>query len=349
MTDKNKYLEFSQADFLCDEFFQDWIFKKTEENDSFWQAWLKEHPEKKEMLEASGKLLESLRFREDWPEEDRVNASLEESLRLIGEMEASGGRTPARVVRIRRFLRVAALFVLVAGIGAFIYKYSRKESRMEIATSYGSIKNITLPDNSSIVLNANSKISYNKNWTEGKPREIWLEGEAFFNVKHLDADNKITEQERFLVHIDDMTVEVLGTSFDVRQRRGKTEVVLQSGKVKILLNDRNSSHIIMKPGQKVSIEHLTKQYTIDSTVKPDEYISWIDKKLQLTNASLNQIIQYLEDNFGCKIVLQDSVLGNRRIQGIILLDNLDDALFVISNVLNVKIEKEDNMIFFIPK
>jgi transmembrane sensor len=328
MIDKNKYLEFAQNDFLCDELFQDWVLRK--DNDLFWQSWLKEHPQKVEMLETARAMILNIGFREDLPEQERVNASLLQALTRINEMEAAQEELPPvrRMIWHRKLARIAAIFILVLGVGGLIYQLMKKEPLLEMTTAFAHTKDILLPDSSAIVLNANSKISYRKTWSPGKPREVWLEGEAFFNVKHLDTDNSITGNERFLVHINDITVEVLGTSFNVRQRRGKTAVVLQSGRVRLLLNDGKGSEVDLVPGQFVSVEDLTKQYT---------------------NGSLKEIVQYLEDYYGINIVLKDPSLLNRKIEGTIMLDNLDDALFVLSQILNIKIVKENSNIIFMSR
>ena len=347
ITDKNKYLAFSENDFLCDEFFQDWVLNKDEPTNLFWQQWLKDHPEKQPVVETARAIIAHFQFKKVMPDKARVEASLADALRIIGNEPVA--EPVLQIVWRRRLLKIAAILILLLGSGVIMYQLMNKEPLTEMATSNAIIKDIILPDSSSIVLNANSKISFNKDWAPGKPREIWLEWEAYFNVKHLDTDNKITENERFLVHVKDVTVEVLGTTFNVRERRGTTSVVLQSGKIRLLLNDPKHSALLLKPGQLVSIENLTKSYTMATIAQPEELSAWVNKKLILTNASLKEIIPSLEDYYGINIVLSDSALINRKIEGTIMLDNLDDALFVLSNILNVKTIKQNNKIFFMPK
>jgi transmembrane sensor len=124
---------------------------------------------------------------------------------------------------------------------------------------------------------------------------------------------------------------------------------LQSGRVRLLLNDGKGSEVDLVPGQFVSVEDLTKQYTVDSTAQPAEYSAWINKKFILNNGSLKEIVQYLEDYYGINIVLKDPSLLNRKIEGTIMLDNLDDALFVLSQILNIKIVKENSNIIFMSR
>jgi len=239
----------------------------------------------------------------------------------------------------------AAMILIVASIW-FVVKGGNKNV---IATEYGEQKKISLQDETEITLNAHSSIKYSKRWKDDQPREVWLKGEAFFKVKHLDTDNKISEGERFLVHVKDVTVEVLGTSFDIRERRSKTEIVLESGKIKLSFNDGKRPDITMAPGQIVTISPNSLMYVKDSTINATDYRAWTNKRLVLNNGSLEEIIQYLEDNYGKKIIVQDTSLYRRQYQGMLMLDNLDDALFVLSKVLDVNIVKHNNTIFFKPK
>ena len=178
---------------------------------------------------------------------------------------------------------------------------------------------------------------------------MWLEGEAFFDVKHLNYNAKhIQPYERFIVHTKDLVVEVLGTSFNIRQRRGKTEVVLQTGKISISFNDKKHDGIMMSPGDIVTY-NPTAEELLRTTTIPENYTAWRERKLLLNNPTVNEIVQYLEDNYGKKIVLDETQLGTRRIEGPILINNLDDALFILSTVLNVDIIKQDTTLFIRPR
>ena len=242
---------------------------------------------------------------------------------------------------LRRIGTIAAAIGGIVILGSVLFLMNSKQKDSVIATNFGELKQITLPDSTHIVLNAHSTIKYLNKWKENEPREVWLEGEAFFDVTHLNKNSSsIQPGERFLVHVDDLNIEVLGTSFNIRERRGKTEVVLQSGKIKLSLKDKE---IMMQPGDWVVYNPVEKSI-IRSATNPENYSAWKEKKLILNNPTVQEIVQYLEDSFGKKIVLENPALQTKKIEGPILLSNLDDALFVISTVLNVKVEQKDNVL-----
>jgi ferric-dicitrate binding protein FerR (iron transport regulator) len=175
-----------------------------------------------------------------------------------------------------------------------------------------------------------------------------LEGEAFFNIKHINSSPHIKPYERFIVHAKNASIEVLGTQFNVRERRDKTEIVLQQGRIKVTFKTSAEPAIMLQPGQIITIG-AHKQTVISTTTTPEEYTAWKNKKLILTNATLKEIVEYLEDNFGKRIILTDPVLENRRIEGTFKLDNLDDALLFLSKALNLNIVQQDSTLFISSK
>lgn len=341
------YKQFSEKDFITDPFFQDWVINPTPENEAFWSGFLFENPEKKAEVENGRRLLGRLHFKAHLPDETLVQQSFLRHLEQIEERQA------AIVVRIdrkntyKKLLKIAAVF---GGIALLIATFiavrndAGKNQKIAVSTDYGSLDSLLLPDSSLVVLNANSKIEFKKGWVKGKQREVWLDGEAFFDVRHLNHNvQDIQPDERFIVHTKDLDIEVLGTSFDVRLRRGKTEVVLQSGKIRISFKDSTRKEVIMNPGDMLT--YIPEEKIIQQTTTvPENYTAWKEKKLVLNDPTVDEIIAYLEDTYGKKITLQNAAIGKRKIDGPIYLNNLDDALFILSIAENVKVIKRDSTI-----
>ncbi len=248
----------------------------------------------------------------------------------------------------RRWVSAAAVFIVIAGISAIFYAVNENNNKNEFATNYGVIDTLVLPDNSVVVLNANSKLKYNKKWSPNEPRELWLQGEGFFDVKHLNNGADVNPYEQFIVHVKNATIEVLGTIFNVRERRGKTEIVLQQGKIRVTFEKPGAPGVIMQPGQIMTIDSLDRQPRI-TNASAEDYLKWREKKLELTNATLKEIVEYLEDNYGKRIILSSALLDNRKIGGTFRMDNLDDALFALSKALNLEIVEDNNTLYITPK
>jgi ferric-dicitrate binding protein FerR (iron transport regulator) len=335
---EEQYSGFSETDFLADPFFQDWVIHARRESEIFWKQFLSHYPHKKEEVENARKLLIYLSFKEHIPSEDLVQQSLQKHLQEIEKLEEEKVISLYRPKKWSTALKVAAFAGgVILFLSALLLLNNIRDRKITALTDYGKLDSLFLPDSSKVVLNAHSKIRYSKDWTKDKQREVWLEGEAFFDVRHINEQKEnIQPFERFLVHTEDLDIEVLGTSFNIRQRRGITEVVLQTGSIKVLFRKGERKEMILKPGELLAY-NPDEEVIEQTTTNPHEYTAWKEKKLILHNPSVNEIVAYLEDNFGKKIILQTSGLGEKELSGPIPLSNLEDALFILSTVYNMEV------------
>lgn len=245
-----------------------------------------------------------------------------------------------RSIRIRQFTkwsaRIAALFLAVI----FIYEVSQYGTKLT-NTTYGERKEVLLPDESIINLNSNSKLSYVRNWKTNKPREVWMNGEAMFEVKHTAILNRLRENDRFIVHVGDLSLTVLGTKFNVKERRGRVEVSLLEGSVRVTSEDGLLK--VMAPGEVFiydknnKTEQLVKKNTAASS-------SWTKGEIEMEHANLSSLIEILEDNYGYQVILEDSSLLDKHLTGVIPLKSIDDILFVVKHTMDVNIRKNNKQI-----
>lgn len=346
----NNYVNYSSRDFICDPFFQDWVAGTAESDDSFWQAFLLQHPEAGENVHTAKAFLEGIRFREEWPADDRVVDLFEQHWQQVTALPPTGEQEVTEqwgsvIKTMRRFWWVAALLATMVVISVTWYR--AQTIKQTVATAYGAKQTIVLPDGSVVVLNAHSSVVYDKNWSAKSIREVWLTGEGYFDVKPI-AGNALQTMQPFRVHAGALTVEVLGTRFDIRDRRGLTEVALEQGKVAVHFTKGGHSSVLMRPGE-VLVYNNEKNDIIKDTVNVTDYSAWKKNRLILRNPTVREIAGYLEDNFGYRIIVEDSSMWSRKVNGPILYDNLNDALFILSTVLNTKVIKSDSTITLRPR
>ena len=332
------FKDFSEEDFAVHPFFQDWIMHADTNSERFWRTFVTQYPHKKSAIDNARALLQQLRFKGHSVTDEEVHRHF---LQHMASIQQNGKRreNKLRSFLISKWMEAAVLAGMVAAVLFYLYHFSNKPEQIIAASRYGEIRTILLPDSSTVTLNAHSSIRFS-NWSKKASREVWLEGEAFFTVKHLEDQGAYN---RFLVHGNHFTVEVLGTQFNIRQRRGTAEIVLQTGSIMLQLNNQSRTPLIMKPGEQVIYQPKTNRLKRTVT-QPQEYSAWKENKLVLNDPTLEQITHYLEDNFGKKIRVADPALKYRKIEGPILLNNLDDALFIITTVLNTKVQRKDNTI-----
>jgi ferric-dicitrate binding protein FerR (iron transport regulator) len=163
---------------------------------------------------------------------------------------------------------------------------------------------LKLADGTTVKLNKGSELKVAGMEKEATgSREVWLRGEAFFDVSHL-ANNR-----GFVVHSGDVNVAVLGTRFNVRTTLSRTAVALESGKVELSINAAHSQKLVMKPGELV--EYSTSSHTpVKTKINVHNYSAWQSGKVILENAGLSEIQKVLEERYGLKTEAeQGSELG----------------------------------------
>ena len=200
-----------------------------------------------------------------------IDAVLEKIiLRIERDRDQSNKEAPVISVEkekpgIRRYLtvfsKVAAILLICLGSVYFIYEKAKPNGHVEQAivkntdwqtkqTNKGAKSTIFLQDGTKVILNADSKLRFPKSFS-GATREIYLTGEAFFDVAHNAA-------MPFIIHTDKMNIKVLGTEFNVKSypEDSAYETTLIRGSIEVTLKDRPSDRIILKPKEKLIVANL---------------------------------------------------------------------------------------------
>lgn len=258
--------------------------------------------------------------------------------------ERTGKRTVisfSEILKNKSYLAVAATAVAatIILVSAFGLVWFNKSGITEISTSYGQIQNVILPDSSAVVLNGNSHLKYNKSWND-TPREIWLEGEAFFDVKHLKTNSSFT------VHLSNgKNIEVLGTEFNVIDRNTRSCIVLKSGSIRLSLPD-NKKDIYLKPGDLLEINDSNprKEEIQKVVVNPDTYSSWIKGRWRLEGTSLKEMLQKVEENYGIAVSVENKDLLSKKVSGSVPLSqyHADTLINDIADLFELQLIRKDN-------
>ncbi|MCA0133778.1 FecR family protein [Winogradskyella alexanderae] len=219
-------------------------------------------------------------------------------------------------------LRIAA----VLAIGFSIYFYTNTLDT-NINTTVAQQTTIELPDASSVELNANSSLRFNKSKWQSN-RDVYLEGEAFF---------KVAKGEKFDVITADGVVSVLGTQFNVKQRSGYFEVTCYEGLVAVKFNGKTKK---LSPGNTIAIiDGKPIRYEGEITSAP----TWITGESSFTNIPLKYVVSELENHYKLTIN-SDSIDTSRLFTGSFTHKNLDLALKSITIPLNLDYSKSGSSI-----
>ena len=189
--------------------------------------------------------------------EESLGFSLEDSATLSALPAAMPSQEQLRPVRSIRLWPFGAVAACIAGAlwikSAHLFQKQEKEGAMNVLyTRKKSHSNLQLPDGTLVVLNENSRISYNADFGETK-REIVLQGEAYFDV----AKNAGTP---LIIHAGNVDIRVLGTTFNVKAYpQDKTvETSLLKGAVEVSSRQYPKQIVLLKPNEKIAISALIK-------------------------------------------------------------------------------------------
>ncbi len=218
-------------------------------------------------------------------------------------------------------LKIAA--VLFIGLATFYFTSSRNT---EVKTDIAQTTSIGLPDASTVNLNAQSTLSYNKkSWSDN--REVALKGEAFF---------KVAKGSKFNVITDDGKVTVLGTEFNVIQRQNYFEVTCFEGLVAVKYN---SESVKLKPGKRFVVINGTIKNEIESNNKP----SWLAKESTFASRPLQLIINELERQYNVSVDAS-KVDTNQLFTGSFTHSDIDLALKSITLPLGITYTKSNSVV-----
>ncbi|WP_150451065.1 FecR family protein [Arenibacter lacus] len=226
----------------------------------------------------------------------------------------------------KKYLRIAAVIALVVGISYF---YNTASMDQVVSTQYAERAAVTLPDNSEVLLNAGSKISYQKKKWE-KNRNIVLEGEAFF---------KVAKGETFHVTTNMGVVRVLGTQFNVENREDFFEVSCYEGLVSVRYKEKD---IELPAGQALMvINGQLTTYTIAEAQQP----SWLLQESSFKSVPLKFVLQELERQFDVEVETKNIDL-NQLFTGSFSNTDKNLALHSISAPSGMKYVLEGNKVLF---
>ncbi|HOK60506.1 MAG: FecR domain-containing protein [Tenuifilum sp.] len=227
-----------------------------------------------------------------------------------------------RVIQLTLTRVAVAASVLVAlMLTSYIYLYRMGNVHVQLARGEHGV--VYLPDSSRVTLNAESKITYNKNrWFFD--RSVSLTGEALFEV---------SKGRRFKVVTTGATTTVLGTVFNVFSRNGLVKVTCFEGKVKVVATNSKSQTLLTK-----GMEAKTMGYALDvnktQTTKAESKPAWTNNEFFFQNAPLSAVIEELERQFNVDIFLNTDT--SRFYTGYFKRTNLDEALNLVCIPLDLK-------------
>ncbi|MDF2192123.1 FecR domain-containing protein [Paraflavitalea sp. CAU 1676] len=246
---------------------------------------------------------------------------------------------PARLLTLRyRWLAAAAILLLLLPLWWFLKPSPVQPPANSIAytatTGAGEIKPVTIPDGTAITLHHNSTITYSTGFNQ-LDRAVQLRGEAYFDVTH-------NTQLPFTISIADLTIQVVGTSFNVRDitPSGNIEVQVLSGMVKMF----TSTQAIMVPKDHTGIYDVQKRSLYLAGTIDVNSVSYATKSFQFNDLTVQEACQYLEKAFNIQFQFDQPSLAGCRLSARFDNRTLPYILNILNATLNTNSRRQGNLI-----
>lgn len=288
---------------------------------------------------------------------ENVQSRINELEKEAGISEMKPLMQPVRNIRRLGWITgVAATVALLITAGG--YFYSHRNTLVAKSTVRGEKSTFIMEDGTRVTLNADSKLEYAANFPE-KSREVYLTGEAFFDV-HSDANKP------FIIHTANMNVKVLGTAFNIKSYpdEASTEATLLRGSIEVTVPSNPSERILLKPSQKLVIHNAASHdstktrsvavkniypalTTLTYFQQRDTMImetSWLQNKLVFQDEDFESLAKRMERWYNISIRFSKTGSRQLRFTGILEGETIAEALHALHMTENFNYRIEDSTI-----
>jgi ferric-dicitrate binding protein FerR (iron transport regulator) len=355
-------------DLLKEESFINYCLRKNEQDVHYWEKYVADNPDKAALVEEAVQeyrlLFSAL-----------AEADLEEQLESLKKRMAGSEGTPVielnrpgrpQATFLRRFSYVAVAAMAVITVGIYLlWKVQRvptsQAGTIQYACKPGERKSFQFPDGTQVILNAGSEISLNANYAK-TTREVYLKGEAFFEVQHNAA-------VPFIVHTGSMDVKALGTAFNVKSynNESRTEAVLIRGLVEVTLKKDNNRKLLLHPDEKVlwaenksnseartrsAITKVQDQGVVKPVTKLDngnvKELAWVQNNLAFEDEAFEEIAYQLDRWYNVNIQFESDDIKKYHFTATFKKEKIEQVLEILkaSKKFNYRIEGNQNIVIY---
>ncbi len=265
------------------------------------------------------------------------------------------------------WLKWAAAAVLIGFVVVAAIMFNRRQlqtddgAKNDIVTTRGTKSKVILPDGTKVWLNADTRLNFDKKFN-GALREVYLDGEAFFDV----AKNK---DRPFIVHTSDIDIRVLGTAFNVKSYKEEAtiEATLIHGSIQVTRQKECIPKIILSPNEKLVFnkfigkiveapEHLpmvkekepqylvSKISIIESNDSSIVETAWIHNRLLFDGDTFKELAIKMERWFDVQIKFESTEVANYRLRGAFEDETIGEALKALQQITNFKFTVRDKTV-----
>ncbi|MBT31308.1 MAG: hypothetical protein CMO01_16765 [Thalassobius sp.] len=346
--------------YLLNQQFVDWVKKPSPESDRYWQDWQQKYPASVPVMQKAEKMLFDLEDFGQSPNGETKTISISD----FNQKEASINKVKANIdsiiekdieekgikIQSRRklYYSIAASISILLAAAWLFWQNTFTEKHQEIkepeivflekSTIGGQKLNLVLPDGSEVKLNSLSEIKFPQNFNINPEREVYLKGEAFFDVTK-------NPERPFIIHTENFKTKVLGTSFNIKsyQVDNNVSIAVSSGSVWVQNQLDTTSEVVLSPSEMLVYEKAEHE----SRVEEFDYkkiLGWKDGFLVFEKATFEDITAGLSRWYGVNFTVNKPVQMQKGFTGTFENESLQNVLKGIAYSLKFKYEILDDKV-----
>ena len=240
------------------------------------------------------------------PEEIR---ELKTGMRTAIDMQIASREQPrGRVRQLNTWLKASAAAILLIIGAVYVYNINaRPNSEIPVALSEKENKEnrlIHLPDGSMVIVSAGSKFNYPSSFDGMDERKVYLEGQAYFDIKH-------NPSKPFIVYTGNLRTTVLGTAFNVKALPKDEEIIVTVTRGKVRVSNHAEVLGLIEPNQQM-IFNKSNENTVHKVVETVDYVKWKEEDMLFDDVTVEEATELLEERFKVKIMFSDSLIKSNR-------------------------------------
>ncbi|MDW7694121.1 FecR domain-containing protein [Flammeovirgaceae bacterium SG7u.111] len=326
-------------DLILDQQFIDWVKRPTPESDRYWNDWIAQYPESVPTITKAKLLVSEL-------DEKTLGTRIEliEKVKTNIDsyiLEHSQATSQKNSIKLWYAIAASISIIMIAGWITWQKFGLTSDTNQEITgsiaylekfTSKGQKLSLKLQDGTVIKLNSNSKLKFPENFNAHSTREVYLTGEAYFDVER-------DTTKPFIIHTGDLKTTVLGTSFNIMSypSESKVKIAVESGRVGVKDTKTIGEEVVLSPTQMLVFDKEKSNSKIEE-FDHSSIFGWKDGNLVFHKSSPDDVVSGLEKWYGVKIILKKDLKSKEGFSGTFQDQPLSNVLEGISFSLKFNYE-----------
>ncbi|MBM3401367.1 MAG: DUF4974 domain-containing protein [Bacteroidetes bacterium] len=282
-----------------------------------------------------------------------------EKILLKGEIELKiraripSSQEPDKNLITPRALWISGLAVAASLLLFFTFSFFQnssepglREFQVSKLTEFKDNRLIHLPDGSTVIISAGSKLNYPSSFDGLSKREVYLDGQAYFDVKH-------NSLKPFIIYTGKLKTTVLGTAFNISAWANSKDITVTVSRGKVKVEDIDNKTIgVLIPNRQIKYDKI-KTISVEKIVESAEYLKWKEEEdLLLSDVSVAEAAELLEDRYQVKITISDNQIKSNRFTTMVRKgEDLDKILRSIAefNEAKYQYDKDKATVLILPK